>query len=82
MAKLAANLVTNNNYSLLPHSMEMKKQYPKGEERDIAGKGVFPYTYVDGWKKLEEKGLLSFEYFYDVLEESISITKDDYKKAQ
>ena len=60
----------------------MKKQYSNVEEKDIAGKGIFPYTYVDCWEKLEEKGLPSFDNFYDVLEESISITENEYQKAQ
>ena len=63
LAKLASNLITDDNYSLLQHSMAMKKQYPLVEEKDIAGKGIFPYTYVDCWSKLEEKGLPSFDKF-------------------
>src|SRR5438552_709691 len=78
LAVLAKNLATNGDYSLLKHTMKLKVQYPAITEDDIAGKGIFPYSYVNSWEKLQENQLPSFEDFYDELEEGIKITAEEY----
>src|SRR5437773_7398848 len=83
LATLAKNLIKNNNdYSLLSHSMTMKLQYPTLEDKHIAGKGIFPYSYASSWEKLEEDRLPPYDAFYDELEESNVTTPEDYIKAQ
>jgi hypothetical protein len=62
--------------------MALKEKYPTLKEQDIAEKGIFPYSYVDSWQKLEETSLPGYENFYDELEERISITPEEYGKAQ
>jgi hypothetical protein len=83
LSTLATNLIRNgNDYSLLRHSMQMKLQYPALRETDIAGKGTFPYSYVNSWEKLEECQLPPYDAFYDELEEKNVTSFEDYDKAQ
>ena len=44
-------------------------------------KGVYPYTYMDGWKRLKEDMLPDKESFYSELNKE-HITNDDYAHAQ
>src|SRR6266853_869384 len=60
LAVLAKNLITKSDYSLLKHIMAIKIQYPLLTEADIADKGIFPYSYVDSWEKLQETQLPPF----------------------
>ena len=43
------------------------------------GKGVFPYDFVDSWKKLEHKDLLNQEDLFDTLNNK-SAPDQDYKQ--
>src|SRR5271156_1255278 len=83
LSTLATNLIRGgDDYSSLRHSMQMKLQYPTLSESNIAGEGVFPYSYVSTWEKLEETELPSYDDFYDVLEERNTTSLEDYHKAQ
>ena len=84
LSNLSQNLIkgSGNDYSLLSHSMRMTLQYPTLEERDIAGKGIFPYSYVSSWEKLEENQLPPYDAFYDELEECNVTSQEEYAKAQ
>src|SRR5438477_2138183 len=82
LATLANNMCKNNNYSLMQHSMAMRNEYPNISEADIASKGIFPYSYIDSWQKLEEDRLPPMAAFYDDLEEMITISEVDYDRAQ
>ena len=80
LSVLAKNLSTD--YSLMPNTMAMKLQYPSITDNELADKGIFPYSYVDSWKKLEQTQLPAFEDFYDELSEAITITPAEYLRAQ
>src|SRR3981189_2786313 len=62
--------------------MTMKENYPDLKEKDIAAKGIFPYSYVNSWEKLDETSLPPYEDFYDELEERIAITPEEYVRTQ
>lgn len=47
----------------------------------LTKKGVYPYSYMDSWEKLEEQQLPSREQFYDDLNDS-EISDKDYAFAQ
>ena len=44
-------------------------------------KGVYPYEYMDGWKKFEETSLLRNNAFYSMLHMK-DISDQDYEHAQ
>ncbi|XP_072376726.1 uncharacterized protein [Diabrotica undecimpunctata] len=61
---------------------EIRKYFPGEKEFGLMRrKGVFPYTYIDSYIKLEEKHLPSKEKFYDNLRGE-HITTEDYNRAQ
>ena len=82
LATLAENLSKGNNYTLMAHSMEMRNEYPHIRPADITAKGIFPYSYIDSWDKLEEDELPPIAAFYDELEERITISEEDYARAR
>ena len=47
----------------------------------IIKKGVYPYEYMDNWKRFNEKSLPNKEYFYSELNKE-GITDEDHKHAQ
>ena len=83
LSQLAENLLEGSgNYKMLMHVMTLKENYPALKEQDIAAKGIFPYSYVNSWEKLEETSLPPYEKFYDELQERIATTQEQYVKAQ
>ena len=82
LATLAQNMCKNNNYQLMRHSMAMRDTYPNITQADIAAKGIFPYSYIDSWAKLDEIQLPPLDDFYDELEEKISTSQVEYDRAQ
>ena len=44
-------------------------------------KGVYPYEYIDSWKRFKEESLPDKEYFYSELNKE-NITDEDYAHAQ
>ena len=44
-------------------------------------KGVYPYEYMDSWKRFKEESLPDKEYFYSELNKE-HITDEDYTHAQ
>ncbi|XP_050516477.1 uncharacterized protein LOC126891343 [Diabrotica virgifera virgifera] len=61
---------------------EIRKYFPGEKEFGLMRrKGVFPYTFIDSFMKLDEKHLPSKEKFYDNLRGE-HITTEDYKRAQ
>ena len=83
LAALINNLIgEKKNLSKLAHSNLLLFAYPSLKQEDIAAKGIFPYSYLSSWEKLQEDRLPPFEDFYDVLEEAVSITNDEYRKAK
>ena len=81
LAQLVQNLVSGNDYSRLTHSLDMLKQYPLLTPEDLAAKGVFPYSYVSSFAKLQEPKLPPLEDWYDVLEEAVVTSNDEYIRA-
>ncbi|XP_050516578.1 uncharacterized protein LOC126891446 [Diabrotica virgifera virgifera] len=60
---------------------EVRKHFPNEKEfRLIRRKGVFPYTYVESFEKLNETWLPSKECFYDNLKGE-PISDEDYRRA-
>ncbi|XP_072400351.1 uncharacterized protein [Diabrotica undecimpunctata] len=60
---------------------EVRKHFPNEEEfRLIRQKGVFPYTYVNSFEKLNETWLPNKECFYDNLKGE-PVSDEDYKRA-
>ena len=60
---------------------EVKKYFPIEEEFQlIRMKGVFPYSYVDSFVKLDETKLPSIDGFYDNLKKE-PIKQEDYERA-
>jgi len=83
LATLVGNLVgANKDYSKLQHSSRMLETYTNLEPNDICAKGIFPYSYVSSWEKLKEERLPPLQDFYDVLEEDITVTEEEYRRAQ
>ncbi|XP_050506238.1 uncharacterized protein LOC126884351 [Diabrotica virgifera virgifera] len=61
---------------------EIRKYFPGEKEFGLLRrKGVFPYTFIDSYMKLDERHLPSKENFYDNLRGE-HITTQDYKRAQ
>lgn len=61
--------------------VEIKKHFGNDLKFEIMKqKGVFPYSYVDSFDRLEEKRLPTYEDFYDKLRGE-HISKSDYKRA-
>jgi hypothetical protein len=81
LSTLASNLVKGTDFSKLKHAMAMRHNYPLLTEADLAAKGIFPYSYVDSWNRLEEKGIPPKAAFYDTLSETISVTDEEYQRA-
>ena len=84
LASLVSNLVgTNNvNYSKLVHSSKLLNIYPLLSIENIAAKGIFPYSYASSWERLEDTKLPPLSEFYNDLEEAITVTNEDYVRAQ
>lgn len=59
----------------------LKKHFPKSQHFNLLSrKGVFPYEYVDCWKKLRENKLPPLKDFYNELHNS-GISASDYEHA-
>ena len=59
-----------------------KKSVPDINERKLLiRKGVYPYEYMDSWKRFDEKSLPPKEAFYSKLSGK-DISEEDYKHAQ
>ena len=72
--KLTSNLAKDQFINL--------KSFYKGEQlKLLKRKGIYPYDYVDGIKRLSETQLPSKEAFYSKLNNE-HITDEDYKHAQ
>ena len=82
LATIASNLVKGNDYSLLKHATAMRTVFPRVSEADLTAKGIFPYTYVDSWERLEERGLPTKADFYDSLEDRVCISDEEYARAR
>ncbi|XP_071056904.1 uncharacterized protein [Onthophagus taurus] len=62
--------------------VEVKKKFKDSEEfRLMSQKGVFPYSFVDSFEKLEYSKLPDHTQFYDILSSS-NISKEQYSRAQ
>ena len=53
-----------------------------GAESVYTRKGVFPYSWLDGWDKLEVAELPEKQSFMDTLTDCINISDADYVHAQ
>ena len=73
--KLASNLDDDQCKNL--------REFYKGEDifRLMRRKGVYPYKYMDGWKKFEETSLPPKDAFYSRLNMK-GISDQDYEHAQ
>lgn len=60
---------------------EVKKYFTGEKFNFIRQKGVFPYSYVDCFEKLEETSLPAHEDFYDKLKDE-NVSVEDYQRAQ
>ncbi|CAG9769728.1 unnamed protein product [Ceutorhynchus assimilis] len=61
---------------------EVRKNFPAEDEfQMIRQKGVFPYSYVDSFSKLDDTKLLSIDGFYNDLRKE-AINRKDYERAQ
>lgn len=61
--------------------IEVKKHFGAGAKFEVMRrKGVFPYSYVDSFEKLEQERLPSKDQFYDTLNEE-HISQSDYDRA-
>ncbi|XP_071055512.1 uncharacterized protein [Onthophagus taurus] len=61
--------------------VEVKKKFNDSEEfRLMRQKGVFPYSFVDSFEKLEYSKLPDHTQFYDILSSS-NISKEQYSRA-
>ena len=75
LSKLAQNLTTTshlNSMSTLPDYI-----------RASASKGIFPYSYVDSFNRLEEQkpSLPPINEFFDFLTQKVNISQDEYDLA-
>ncbi|CAH1110483.1 unnamed protein product [Psylliodes chrysocephalus] len=62
--------------------IEVKKYFHNEKEFNLMRrKGVFPYSYVSSFEKLDEEGLPSKEKFFDNLRGE-PISDEDYEKAK
>lgn len=61
--------------------VEIKTKFGNGVQFDLMRqKGVFPYSYIDSFSKLDQNTLPTVEQFYDPLNE-LSVSDEDYKRA-
>lgn len=75
LAELAQNLPSDE-------FVEIRKYFVDDLKCDVMRKkGVFPYSYVDSFSKLDEPTLPSREQFYDSLRDE-DISDEDYNRAQ
>ena len=61
--------------------MELKKEFGDDNFDIMNEKGIYPYDYIDSFKRLNETKLLSIEKFYSKLNLS-NITEKEYKRAK
>ena len=59
----------------------MRAHFPPGSVDMMLRKGVFPYEYVDSWKKYEDRMLPPRANFYSSLNDQ-ECTEEDYEYAQ
>lgn len=72
--KLAQNLENNQ-------CIEIKKHFPDSRQfRLLRQKGIFPYSYVSDFSKLDDTNLPPIAAFYDTLRKE-DIAEEDYKRA-
>ena len=79
---MAASLDKLSSY--LPSTPITRAQFSELEDerfRLLTRKGVFPYEYVDSWKRLHETSLPAKELFFSHLSGS-DISDADYEHAQ
>ncbi|XP_073979961.1 uncharacterized protein [Rhodnius prolixus] len=82
-----------DTYRFLPDTLEhlinnlaeypqMEKQFPDNDQRQLLlRKGVFPYAYMTGMERMDERALPAKRYFFnDLTDEPIS--DSDYQHAQ
>ena len=44
--------------------------YPNNDEKLLLRKGVYPYEYMDSWKKFDKPVLLDKKYYYSELNDA------------
>ena len=72
LAELASNLTQHCNLSMFFRGRELEL---------VKKKGVYPYDYMDSFKRLSETSLPSIDHLYSKLNDT-SISMDDYTHAQ
>ena len=79
LEKLANNLLSGGIHKL-KHTFEyFKNDHNEEDLKFIIQKGVFPYEYLDSFKKLNEKHLPKIEDFYSSITEK-NINDKDYDR--
>ena len=72
------------SYTALTEKFSNKYQLCNKDPNKFAlllGKGVYPYEYMNSWKRFKEESLPDKEYFYSELKKE-HITDEDYAHAQ
>lgn len=68
--------------ALTPDELHCVSEHFSGEKFDLSRrKGIFPYTHIDSWDRLQETCLPPRESFYDTLKKK-HISDLDYQHAQ
>jgi hypothetical protein len=66
----------------LPRNKFTLMHYHLGDYDWLYRKGIFPYSWLDSWSKLNENHFPSKEVFHDTLTDSINISDVEYQHAQ
>ena len=69
-----------NNLARGGHEFWGVENYSCSQRELLIRKGIYPYEYMDSWKKFEETSLPSIEKFYSNLNMS-GVSDEDYKHA-
>jgi hypothetical protein len=75
-------LVSSLDKSQLQHARNLLERYHGLDDDILFKKGIFPYSYLDNEKKLNEKKIPSVDSFFDVLTNSLHITDEEYERAK
>ena len=75
-------LVSSLGTDSIVHARRMRERFVQADDDVMFKKGVFPYSYLDNWNKLNDAALPPLPAFFDTLTNSLRTTEEEYQRAQ
>ena len=75
-------MVKSLGFGNITHARQMRDRFGQVDDDVLFQKGVFPYSYLDQWNKLEDVALPPLAAFFDTLTNSQRTSEEEYQRGQ